>query len=178
MKPLDRTLLTPRLRLIPVTADLAAAARESHRAFGEILGAEVPPDWSATSLALVGRSAHPAWGQRPAPMRAVVVHRNANVVIGDIRFEPSLQVPDEIELGYEIVSSFRRQGFATEAAGAVIDWLFRQGGAAEILAGCDRHNLASVCTLRRLGFWLDGSAGRAFWWLLTPELWRETRDQA
>ena len=123
-----------------------------------MLGAEVPPDWSASSLALVARSAHPAWGPGPRPCAPSRCTANANVVIGDVRFEPSLQAPDEIEIGYEIVSSFRRQGFATEAAGAVIDWLFREGGAAEIIAGCDRRNVASVRTLaaprllaRRLG---------------------------
>jgi len=103
------------------------------------------------------------------------VHRSDNVVVGDVRFEPSLQAPDEVEIGYGVALSYRRQGYATEAAGAVIDWLFHEGGAAEIIAGCDRRNVASVRTLRRLGFWLDGSAGRAFWWLLTPELRREAR---
>ena len=33
MNPLDHPLLTPRLRLVPVTPELAAAARESHGAF-------------------------------------------------------------------------------------------------------------------------------------------------
>jgi hypothetical protein len=31
-------------------------------------------------------------------------------------------------------------------------------------------NKASVRTLRRLGFWLDGASGKAFWWRLTPEM--------
>lgn len=177
MNVLEHPLLTQRLRIVPVTPALAAAARESHGAFARALDAEVPPDWSSSSMALVGRSAHPAWGPGLAPMRAVVIHRNANVVIGDIRFEPSLQAQDEVEIGYEIVHSFRRQGFCTEATGTVIDWLFREGGAAEIVAGCDRRNVPSVKTLRKLGFWLDGSAGRAFWWVLTPELWRETRER-
>lgn len=173
MRALDEYLLTPRLKLLPVTPYIAAAARESVASLAEAIDAEVPPDWSSSSQALVARSAHPAWGAYPPPVRAIVVHRNANVVVGDVRFEPSLQEPDEVEIGYEVVSSFRRQGFATEATGAVIDWLFREGGAAEIVAGCDMHNVPSVRTLRKLGFWLDSSQGKAFWWVLTPELRRE-----
>ena len=175
MRALDHPLVTPRLTLVPVTAALAAAAREGGAAFAQAIQADVPPDWGAASLALVGRSAHPAWGPRPAPMRAVAVHRADNIVIADVRFEPSLQAADEVEIGYGVAHSYRRQGYASEATGAVIDWLFVDGGAAEIIAGCDRRNVASVRTLRRLGFWLDGSAGRAFWWLLTPELRREAR---
>jgi RimJ/RimL family protein N-acetyltransferase len=52
----------------------------------------------------------------------------------------------------------------------VIDWLFAHGGAETIIAGCDRRNVASVKTLRKLGFWLDTTPGTAFWWVLTPEL--------
>jgi RimJ/RimL family protein N-acetyltransferase len=177
MVSLEHELTTARLRIVPVTPALAAAARESHGAFARALNAEVPPDWSSASLALVGRSAYAVWGPEPAPMRAIVVHKRANVVIGDVRFEASAQAADEVEIGYEIVPSFRRQGFCTEAASAVVDWLFHEGGAAEIIAGCDRRNVASVKTLRKLGFWLDGSAGRAFWWVLTPELWREMRER-
>ena len=170
MIPLDDPLFTPRLTLIPVTPRLAAAAREGGEAFSEALGADVPPDWRASSLAMVGRSARPSWN-RAAPIRAVAVHRTEGVVIGDVRFEPC--GPDEVEIGYAIAQSRRRQGYATEAAGAVIDWLFQEGGAAEIIGGCERRNVASVRTFRKLGFWLDGARGNAFWWLLTPELRKE-----
>ncbi|PZO55935.1 MAG: hypothetical protein DCF16_00955 [Alphaproteobacteria bacterium] len=66
--------------------------------------------------------------------------------------------------------SRRRQGYATEACTAVIDWLFEDVGAETILAGCDAKNVASVRTLRRLGFWLDSNPGQTFWWVLTPDL--------
>jgi [ribosomal protein S5]-alanine N-acetyltransferase len=175
MLALDHPLFTPRLRLEPVTARLAAAAREGERAFASVLNAQVPDDWRAASLDLIGRSARSSWGESDPPIRAVVVHREDGCVIGDVRFEPSPQTQDEIEIGYSVAASRRRQGFAVEASGAVIDWLFQEGGGAEIIAGCDRRNLASVRTLRRLGFWLDGARRGAFWWVLTPELRRETR---
>ena len=54
--------------------------------------------------------------------------------------------------------------------GAVVDWLFADGGADCIIAGCDKDNVASVRTLRRLGFWLDSNPGGTFWWLITPQL--------
>lgn len=173
MRPLRHPLFTARLRLEPVTPALAEAARAGGAAFAEQLGAEAPADWCAANLALVARAAHQAWG--PAiPIRAVAIHRAEGVVVGDVRFEPSAHAQaspfGEVEIGYSVARERRRQGYAAEAAGAVIDWLFAHGGAQTIIAGCDRRNLASVSTLRKLGFWLDTTPGTAFWWLLTPDL--------
>lgn len=169
MRPLRHPLFTARLRLEPVTPQLAQAARAGGEAFSEILGAQAPADWAAANLGLVAKAAHPAWGQA-TPIRAVAIHREEGSIVGDVRFEPSLRAPDEVEMGYSVARDRRQQGYATEMTGAVIDWLFAHGGAETIIAGCDRRNVASVKTLRKLGFWLDTTPGTAFWWVLTPEL--------
>jgi RimJ/RimL family protein N-acetyltransferase len=162
---LDRPLYTPRLRLEPVTPALAAAARAGQAAFAEVIGAHVPADWSASSLGLVARS-----DTGDAPMRAIAVHRAEGAIIGDVRFEPSAHTANEFEIGYGVARGRRREGYAVEATGVVIDWLFNAVGAESIIAGCDSKNLASVRTLRRLGFWLDSNPGQTFWWLITPDL--------
>lgn len=175
MRRLDHPLLTPRLRLAPVTAEMAEAARVGAAAFADAVGAETLPEWSAGSLALVARSLSPTLGGAPLPTRAIAIHREEGVIVGDVRFEPSARQPGEVEIGYAVARSRRRQGYAVEAAGAVIDWLFDTAGAETAVAGCDSRNVASVRTLRRLGFWLDRTPGRVFWWLLTPELRSATR---
>lgn len=166
--PLERPLLTPRLRLEPVTPVLAAAARAGQSTFVEALGADAPEDWCAASLRLVARSS-PNGG----PVRAIAIHREDGQVVGDVRFEPlpaRRGLPaGEFEIGYGVARERRRQGYAVEAAGAVINWLFAQG-AETIWAGCDAENAASARTLMRLGFLLDSTPGRTFWWVLTPDL--------
>jgi ribosomal-protein-alanine N-acetyltransferase len=97
-------------------------------------------------------------------------------VIGDVRFEPSLRAAREFEIGYGVARSRRQQGYAVEAAGAVIDWLFDEG-AESVIAGCEAGNIASVRTLRRLGFWLDSTPGTTFWWLLRADLRKEAKDK-
>lgn len=170
MSPLTHPLLTPRLKLVPVTPELAAAARESGRALEQAVGAEALADWSGASLNLVARSAAAQLGpQKAGPIRALVLHREDKCIIGDVRFEPSRR-EDSPELGYSIAASRRREGYATEAAGAVVDWLFEEGGARRVVAGCDKANIASVHILRNLGFWLDGAERGAFWWFITPDL--------
>jgi GNAT superfamily N-acetyltransferase len=167
---LTQALQTVRLRIEPVTPALAAAARAGRAAFVDALGADAPADWCEASLALVARSAAQTWGPAPAPIRAVAIHAQDWAVVGDVRFEPSLRAVREFEIGYGVARSRRRQGYAVEMTGAVIDWLFEAGAADQLIAGCDRRNVASVRTLRHLGFWLDSTPGDAFWWLLTREL--------
>lgn len=166
---LDHPIVTPRLRIEPVTPAMAAAARAGQAAFADVIGAEAPSDWCAASLGLVAKSIPEAWGAA-ATTRAIAIHRDDHAVVGDVRFEPSLRAAREYEIGYGVARSRRRQGYAVEAAGAVIDWLFDEAGADTVVAGCDKRNLASVRTLRRLGFWLDSTPGDAFWWVLYPDL--------
>jgi ribosomal-protein-alanine N-acetyltransferase len=166
---LDHSLYTARLRIEPVTPALAQAARAGQAAFADVLGADAPAEWCASSLQLLARSIPETW-TRATPTRAVAIHRAEGAVVGDVRFEPSLRAAREFEIGYSIARSRRRQGYAAEMTGAVIDWLFEDGGAESILAGCDSRNVASVRTLRRLGFWLDSNPAQTFWWVLTPDL--------
>jgi RimJ/RimL family protein N-acetyltransferase len=167
---LDHALYTERLRLEPVTPELAEAARAGQAAFADTIGAEAPTEWCAASLGLVARSFSQAWGPTPAPTRAIAIHAREGAIIGDVRFEPSLRAAREYEIGYGVARSRRRQGYATEAVSAVIDWLIFEAGAESIIAGCDHTNRASVRTLMRLGFWLDSNPGQTFWWVLTPDL--------
>lgn len=165
---LAHPILTQRLRLEPVTPSLALAAREGPVAFAHEIGADAPADWCAGSLALVARSAGTAWGSADST-RVVAIHRRDGVVIGDVRFEPPehrFRHLGDIEIGYSVAPSRRREGYAVEAARGVIEWLSNAAGIETILAGCDKDNRASIRTLMRLGFHLDSTPGRVFWWVL------------
>jgi hypothetical protein len=70
---LDHPIYTARLRLEPVTPELAQAARAGQAAFADVIGADAPSEWCASSLPLVARSISHAWGPSPAPTRAVAI---------------------------------------------------------------------------------------------------------
>lgn len=156
-------LETPRLRIVPVTRTLSDAAAQGYAALERALGAGIDPGWREDH---VFERARIAVDDRPR--YALVVHREDARLIGEVRMEP-LRGRDGYEIGYAIVPGYRRRGFAVEATGAVIAAL-EAGGADLIVAGCDMNNVASVRTLRRLGFTLDGSSARsrAFWWVRLP----------
>jgi RimJ/RimL family protein N-acetyltransferase len=168
-------LLTPRLRLEPVTTVLADAARAGAREFQQTLGAQAPSDWCAGNLDLVAKSAPVDMH----PMRAVAIHREDGEVVGDVRFEllpyGRIRVAREFEIGYSVARARRQRGYAVEATQAVIDWLFAEAGAEAVWAGCEARNVASARTLMRLGFQLDSTPGKTFWWVLSADSHLSTR---
>lgn len=63
---------------------------------------------------------------------------------------------DTWELGYALHRGFQRQGYATEAARALLDYAFSQLGARRITAMCSDRNTASRGLLERLGMRREG----------------------
>lgn len=125
-------------------------------------------------MRLLAEARRAGWA-RTAPIRAIIVHQGDERVIKDIRFEPVPLAADTIEIGYGVIQAYRRQGYAYEASARIIAWLFDEGGAETVIAGCDMKNRPSVRTLRKLGFLLDSAhTDKAFWWVMSRELHAET----
>jgi RimJ/RimL family protein N-acetyltransferase len=163
MKPFA-TLATARLRLVPVTDDLVRAAARGKAALERTLGATIPDGWRGDYVFERGRRA----AVRDLPRHALIVRTADNVLIGEVRFEAlpqTVRFEEDWEIGYAIAPLYRRQGYAVEATEAVLGWL-DDLGVERVVAGCHMKNIASVRTLRKLGFTLDGSHARtsAFWW--------------
>lgn len=168
MKPFA-SLTTARLRLVPVTDEVMRAAARGKAALEGAIGATIPDTWRGDYVFERRRRA----AVRDIPRHALVVRESDNTLVGEVRFEALPQTTrfeEDWEIGYAIAGQFRRQGYAVEAVEAVVEWLEAQG-VNRIVAGCHMKNVASVRTLRRLGFTLDGSNARssAFWWTRRPK---------
>ena len=71
---------------------------------------------------------------------------------GALKGNPSDQLlSPEIGLFWGILPGFRRRGFATEAARALLDYLFQDLGARQVVATTERDNKASRRTMQKLG---------------------------
>jgi [ribosomal protein S5]-alanine N-acetyltransferase len=81
---------------------------------------------------------------------------------------------DEWELGYIFNKAYRRQGYASEAARAVVERALSDGVAHRVVAYCDPQNPASWRLLERIGmrreahrrenaFFRRDAAGRPIW---------------
>jgi RimJ/RimL family protein N-acetyltransferase len=121
------------------------------------VGAKLDPDWPAPDLldVLPGTEPFGAWA---------IVELASSTVVGDIGFHGPPDANGVVEIGYSIVPSRRRRGYAVEAASALIAWAMTQEGVRGIVAGSAPDNAASIATLVRLGFQRAGEAnGEARW---------------
>jgi ribosomal-protein-alanine N-acetyltransferase len=115
---------------------------------GFLAGSETLVDWRLQQIA-----SDPS--QEPWLIRAIVL-RETGTAVGYANFHAP---PDErgmVEIGYTIVPSQRRRGYAFEAAGGMWAWAARNG--ARILrASMSPDNEPSLALIRRAGFAEVGS---------------------
>jgi RimJ/RimL family protein N-acetyltransferase len=82
----------------------------------------------------------------------LIVHRQDARLIGTCGYKGAPSVDGTVEIGYEIAERYQNQGLATEAAGALTDFAFRQSGVRAVMAQTLAEENASVRVLRKLGF--------------------------
>jgi [ribosomal protein S5]-alanine N-acetyltransferase len=151
------TLETERLVVRPITPGdgdaVAAVAGRPHPGWVE---------WTAATYEQLEALRQPPYGER------AVTLRSTGEVVALVGVVPSMgpfgQLPGfgaavegaarfrpEVGLYWAVAPSHRGNGYATEAARAVIDHGFGQLNLARIVATTERDNLASIAVMRRLG---------------------------
>lgn len=83
--------------------------------------------------------------------RWAIVEKSSGEIIGSCGFARPHGLT-EIELGYFLARKYWRRGFATEAAGACLQFGFEKLGFREIIALTDLENTASQKVLEKIGF--------------------------
>ena len=77
-------------------------------------------------------------------------------------YQPDLDGQPEVALGYRLARAAWGQGYATEAARAVLEYGFKTLGLSRIVATIDPNNLASIGVAEKVGMrfekevWLEG----------------------
>ncbi|HEX2816133.1 MAG TPA: GNAT family protein [Phenylobacterium sp.] len=97
-----------------------------------------------------------------------IEHLADGLVIGTIRLAVSDRANLTGDFGYSLHSAYWRQGFATEAARAVIGAGFRALGLHRIWAECDVDNVGSWSVMKKLGMrreahFRDGKQVKGLW---------------
>jgi RimJ/RimL family protein N-acetyltransferase len=159
-------LTTSRLELVASTIALADAELTNRPALEHMLNAVLAPDWPAP---LNGReTVRYVFKQlRRAPADAgwwswYVLRRTGDddegaVAIGTAGFKGAPDDEGTIEIGYAIVESHQRQGCASEAVAALVDWAFAQPNVQRVIAETLPSLGGSIRVLERNGFAIAGA---------------------
>lgn len=123
-------------------------------------------DWSIANERELGRLAQPPMGER------TVIDRATGEFVGLVGLNPALapfgQLPSfggvenarstlEVGLFWAISPSRQGAGLATEAAKALIDYMFDVRRLARIVATTEHDNPASIAVMRRLGMRVEAN---------------------
>ena len=138
-------LRTARLRLHALTVEEASALHAGNLPEGWSFDDGYPLPDTKDGVGLFLRHGDSEYGFH------FVVRQEDDRVIGEIGFvEPPKG--GSVTIGYAIVPSARRQGYATEAIVAVTEWSLGQHGVACVRAQTLPDNAASMRALRSAGF--------------------------
>jgi RimJ/RimL family protein N-acetyltransferase len=96
-------------------------------------------------------------------MQLALESRETGALLGDIAFHLTKSNPRVAYLGYSLARASWGQGYASEAARKVLDYLFRVLDLHRVVADCDVDNQASIRLLERLGFRREAHYLESFW---------------
>jgi RimJ/RimL family protein N-acetyltransferase len=138
-------LETPRLRLEPVTGEIARAILA-----GDLSGLTVADGWphddTADGLALALEHGHPPGWLITAD----------GMVIGECGTHGPVSEAGSVEIGYGLAASCRGQGYGSEAVAAITAWLLDRPEVRQICARTVISNAPSRRVLEKAGFRLVG----------------------
>lgn len=98
----------------------------------------------------------------------MIIEKQNHTIIGDTGFKGLPDSNGAADVGYGIIESARRNGYATEAVKGLINWAFQQPGLLVITASCDPLNIGSQQVLSAIGFSFKGTHEGFFQWELRP----------
>ena len=147
------SIATPRLTLVPLTPSLLRAVAGGDLAEVERrLGARVGTGWEEgvpARLRLEQLAADAS--AQPWLVRAMVAPAPRQVV-GCVGFHAPPDDDGRVEIGYDVVASERRKGYAREGIQALLDWAWATGRARTCVASVSPDNAPSLALVRSFGF--------------------------
>ena len=139
-----------------VEACLAGKLTEASRLLDATIPAELLEEPTALRFAKARLDDDPGYG--PWSIRAMI-HRQERRMVGHIRFhtapDPDYLHPyarGAVEFGYHVFEGDRRQGYASEAVGAAMDWAKADFGIRRFIVTVSPANAPSLALIARLGF--------------------------
>jgi len=156
---------TDRLDLMPATAELLHAELAGAGRFHAVIGKRVPADWPPDLydegairhyLALLtGAPGSERWGTYYIARRKTGDEGSVLVGVGAFKGAPDSE--GTVEVGYSVVPSHQRRGYATEAVAGFVRFAMAAANVRRVVAHTLPHLHASIGVLRKAGFAYAGA---------------------
>jgi RimJ/RimL family protein N-acetyltransferase len=117
--------------------------------YGDTLSAE------ETRNLLAQKIATPAWTREGDWLTVAAVERASGVTVGDVSLRWVSERDGTAEIGFIFDPRHQGKGFATEAARALVDWVFGSAGLHRVIGRAEARNTASARVLEKLGMRLE-----------------------
>ena len=151
-----RTILTERLRLVPVTA--ANAEELWHllrlpglRAYQDLPDADLP-QFQRMVASRPKRLQQGSWGR----FEWIIALEGVQTPVGWASLRIGERSAGSAEVGYSVIVDYRGRGIATEAVRGLVKEAFTRVHLRRVRAYCVPENEASKAVLQRVGFETDG----------------------
>jgi [ribosomal protein S5]-alanine N-acetyltransferase len=152
----DLRMLTPRLELVAGTVQLAQAEINSLPALAQLLDTPTPASWPPPlndehSQQYFLTSLQKAEASDAGWNLWFCIRREPRELIGNPGFKSS---PKDglVEIGYSMLETHQRQGYATEAVRGLLSWAFQKPEVQRIVADTLPELTPSIRVLEKSGF--------------------------
>jgi ribosomal-protein-alanine N-acetyltransferase len=157
LRLMQTTLITQRLRLVPLRRPLLEAFASSRAELSRLLAVDVPIDWPvATELIPFVLRRLDTCPQSTEWLPWAIIDLQSVSLAGDAGFKGALDKQGCCEIGYSIIPSFRHRGYATEAVAGIVGWARLVSTIRSVRAETSKNNLPSQRVLEKNGFVFTG----------------------
>lgn len=154
-KYIPKIIFTSRLILIPFTIKICTDVLDNNFKIIEDLGLKRGKNWPDTETleTLPKIISNLSKVFLPTGFESwMIIKKDTNEIIGDIGFKGLNKLNNNCDLGYGIVKSERRKGYAEEAAKSLINWVLNNDSSITITASTLIDNEESIRLLQKLNF--------------------------
>lgn len=164
----------PQISLVRVSTQHKLALKRGTSQLQEMLGTTIPENWPQFPEAFedCGEDTEPSelW-----PMYFFVCPTE-RALVGNGGFSAPPNDAGEVEIGYEIAPTFHNKGYATAAAGALVELAFSRGEVSALVAHTLAQENASNAVLKKIGMYMvselpSAEVGKVWKWSIQRADW-------
>jgi ribosomal-protein-alanine N-acetyltransferase len=164
-----KNIITDRLLLIPFTKEIANIILSGDLTklieIGFHLGEGYPDEETLDTIPKILHNLNLV--PEPTGFESwMIVLKDEMTIIGDIGFKGKPNHLGAVDIGYGIIDSERKKGYASEASHGLIKWAFANSEVTLITAKCLLENIASSKILTKLNFYEVGRDNEMIHWEL------------